>query len=158
MGLHRCWCGGEMTPAEHREVRKRGACRAPASHGYPWRASAPGPGERSLAHTTEADRCPLMLRDVWVQEEPQEGQASLCSHGWVGNTGGGHPCQLQEPGREERCFPFPRCRGGPLPTCFGERGGTTANCWGGLALGERMLKFKGEKISTCGRRNEKLSP
>lgn len=52
MGLRRRRCGGEMAPAERKEVGKRGA---PVSHGHPWRASAPGPGERSLAHTTEAD-------------------------------------------------------------------------------------------------------
>lgn len=101
-GLRRCCCGGEMAAAGRREVGKRGACGAPASHGHPWRASASGLGERSSAHPTKADLCPVMLTDIWAQEEPRGGQASLGSCSPAGSTGGGHPCRLQEPGREER--------------------------------------------------------
>lgn len=46
---------------------------------------------------------------------------------------------------------FPSHGAGACPTCF------VANGWGGLALGETMLRFKGEKISTRGHRNENLT-
>lgn len=49
------------------------------------------------------------------------------------------PC-LQELEREECCFPFHST--GAHPTCFVWR---AANCWGGLALRESMLRFKGQK-------------
>lgn len=49
------------------------------------------------------------------------------------------PC-LQELEREESCFPFHST--GAHPTCFVWR---AANCWGGLALRESMLRFKGQK-------------
>lgn len=58
-----------MAPAQHREARERA--------GHPWRASAPGPGERGWAHAIGADRGSLVLRAFGLQESP-----GLGSHSW----------------------------------------------------------------------------
>lgn len=89
-----------------------------------------------------------MLRDVWVQGEPGAGHASLGFDSWLGSTG----VVAIPAGCKSVAFPSYGARA--RPTCFV---GRAANCWGGLALGERMLRFKGEKICSRGRRNENLS-
>lgn len=110
------------------------ACRAAASHGHPWRASAPGPGERGWAHAIEAGQGSLVLRAFGFKERSQ-GRAlilgPLRALWW--------PC-LRELEREECCFPFHST--GAHPTCLVWR---AANCWGGLAFRESMLRFKGER-------------
>lgn len=60
-----------------------GACRAAASHGHPWRASTPGPGERGWAHSIEADQGSLVLRVFGFKESPGEGTHSWCAESAV---------------------------------------------------------------------------
>lgn len=94
-----------------------------------------------------------MLRDVWVQGEPGGGHRSSGSVVGLGAPVVAVPASCGSRGGESVAFPSHGT--GVHPTCFV---GRAANYWGGLALGERLLRFKGEKISTHGRRNENLSP
>lgn len=115
----------------------------------PLESITPGPGERSLAHIAKADRPPLMFSDVWVQGNPGE-----VKHPWGPAVGLGAPVVAIPAGcrsRGGKSVAFPSRGTRAYPTC------SVANGWGGLALGERMLRFKGEKISTCGHRNENLT-